>query len=81
MPRLPDWRSESDAAAFNQLDRLGFAWEFLRRNKTYRAAYERFSRQDPRLHQADANPARRWGLVFRPKPGTWRNRNAGLLAA
>jgi len=45
----PDWRSRTADEELNRLERPGFAWEFLRRNKTYRAAYERMSRQDPRI--------------------------------
>jgi hypothetical protein len=45
----PDWRSRTADEELNLLERPGFAWAFLHRNKTYRAAYERMSRQDPRI--------------------------------
>jgi hypothetical protein len=41
MSKKLDWRSET--AALNQLERQGFAWEFLRRNSSYRADYERIA--------------------------------------
>ncbi len=84
MPTKPDWRSSTDEAALNKLERPGFAWEFLRRNQEYRAGFEQIigSRTDnkPEVADAAANFARRWGLVFRPGPSAQRRRNRDILA-
>ncbi|WP_419910382.1 transcriptional regulator domain-containing protein [Hoeflea sp.] len=34
-----DWRNEDDYAYFDDLDASGLAWECLRRNRAYRAAF------------------------------------------
>jgi hypothetical protein len=85
MPTTPDWRSSADDAALNQLERPGFAWEFLRRNQEYRVGYERIiglqSENMPEVANAAADFARRWGLVFRPGPSAQRRPNRDILAA
>jgi len=81
MTENADWRSKAAEEKLNALERPGFAWEFLRRNLAYRAAYKRIARRDANHHQADAEIARRWGLLYCPKPGSWRNRDTNLLAA
>jgi len=82
MPTIPDWRSET--APLNQLERSGFAWEFLRRNQDYRAGYDRVMRaadhQKPEVANAAADFAQHWGLVFRPGPKTPGKRGEGALA-
>lgn len=35
-PKLPDWRRPADYDELLKMDRLGFAWELLRRNQQYR---------------------------------------------
>ena len=68
MPRS-FWRSADSVAQLNQLERAGFALEFLRRNPAYRDDYARTQRRiaghrvDPEAECADL--ARRWGLRFR----------------
>ncbi len=61
---MPDWRSET--APLKQLERPGFAWEFLRRNRKYISDYERIMRAEnfdkPDVANAAANIARHWGL-------------------
>ncbi len=81
MTENADWRSKAAEEKLKLLERPGFAWEFLRRNSAYRAAYNRISRRDANQSQAGADIARRWGLLYRPKPATWRHRNTNLLAA
>jgi GrpB-like predicted nucleotidyltransferase (UPF0157 family) len=68
MPRS-FWRSPDAVAQLNQLERAGFALEFLRRNPAYRDDYARTQRRiacrsvDP--DKASADLGRRWGLRFR----------------
>jgi hypothetical protein len=65
MRKRPDWRSPNYAEVLKDLDRSGFAWEFLRRNPAYRKDYDRISEDvdegDPRADAA----CERWGLSFR----------------
>jgi len=84
VPSKPNWRSSTDHNALNRLERPDFAWEFLRRNRNYRAEYERITR-----HQADgahddisasAEIARYWGVMFRCGPRYTRIRGEGLMA-
>lgn len=64
------WQSPDAISQLNRLDRSGFAFEFLRRNRNYRHDYRHMSRQFERgeIDPADAQPrlARRWGLQFCP---------------
>ena len=66
------WRSPDAVAQLNQLERSGFALEFLRRNRAYRDDYARMQmhiahrRVDP--DKANTDLARRWGLRFRVRP-------------
>ena len=56
-----DWRSASAHHDAHHMDPADLAWEFLRRNPEYRAAYAAHT------HAADRRtdgPARRWGLRF-----------------
>ncbi len=68
MPRS-FWRSADAVAQLNQLERAGFALEFLRRNPAYRGDYARMQRRIARRRvdpdEASADLARRWGLRFR----------------
>ena len=83
MPRS-FWRSADAVAQLNQLERAGFALEFLRRNPAYRDDYARMQRH---IAHAASIPRRRaptlpddGGCVFaydpRSQPGTtmvlWR---------
>ena len=64
-----NWQSPETIAQLSRLDRAGFAFEFLRRNRCYRRDYGRMLRQiargkaDPR--SAQSGFARQWGLEFR----------------
>ncbi len=63
------WRSADAVAQLNQLERAGFALEFLRRNPAYRDDYARTQRRIARRgvdpEEACADLARRWRLRFR----------------
>lgn len=41
----PDWKDINTYSFTKDLDRAGWAWEFLRRNQTYRADWERYKRE------------------------------------
>lgn len=49
-----NWRDETDYAYIEKLDASGLAWECLRRNPDYRAAF-------PNMTE---NEAAAWGLRF-----------------
>lgn len=53
---MTDWRNADHYAHIDGLDRSGLAWECLRRNRAYRAAYP-----DMAAGRASAAP---WGLRF-----------------
>jgi len=80
---MPDWRSET--APLKQLERPGFAWEFLRRNRKYIADYERIMRagnfDKPDVANAAANIARHWGLNCTAGPKTPSYPGNGALAS
>ncbi len=79
---MPDWRSET--ASLIRLERPGFAWEFLRRNRKYVADYERIMRagnfDKPDVANAAANIARHWGLNCTAGPKTSSYPGSGALA-
>ena len=58
-----DWRLSSTYEPLLDLDRGGFAWEFLRRNPSYQQDYMQFQAIAP----VEAEPSRfpgAWGLRF-----------------
>lgn len=65
-----DWRSPETITRLKQLERPGFAVEFLRRNHEYRSDFARteklIARRGVDGGAARAGLARRWGLQFRP---------------
>jgi len=79
---MSDWRSET--AALNQLERPGFAWEFLRRNEDYCADYERIidagNDDKPEVANAAANIARHWGLNCTGGPKAAGRKDNALMA-
>lgn len=81
MTNRPDWRSPQYVEALKDLDRVGFAWEFLRRNPAYREDYDRID-DDP--EESASNPETvggNWGLSFRPGPLTRCDCHPGSMAA
>lgn len=64
MPGRPDWRSSSAAQTLSQLDRAGFAWEFLRRNPDYHRDYRRIAEAAEGAARAPAAFSKRWGLTI-----------------
>lgn len=49
-----DWRNDADYEYIHDLDAAGLAWECLRRNSAYRAAFSSMTDRD----------ALAWGLRF-----------------
>ncbi len=71
-----DWRNPDDYAyAERQFSPHDWAWEFLRRNKDYRTAWEEFLNAKGQL---EANPGVP-GLVARAEEARARSRQFGLL--
>jgi Family of unknown function (DUF6499) len=66
MPIPSDWRLPSSADALQELDRAGFAWEFLRRNPRYRHDYEQLP--DDATLDALSAVGEPWGLSFACDP-------------
>jgi hypothetical protein len=67
MPAGSNWRIKG-GDYLQQLDRPGFAWEFLRRNPAYQEDYQRVVRKDA-SHASFEGHSRdalvwRWGLAF-----------------
>ncbi|WP_366875415.1 DUF6499 domain-containing protein [uncultured Roseobacter sp.] len=64
-----NWRNETDYDYVSDLDASGLAWECLRRNPRYRAAF-------PTLTNSEAAA---WGLRFPGRPRPERDRSRALL--
>jgi hypothetical protein len=68
MPGGAGWRSKSATDYLDEVQRSGFAWEFLRRNPDYRVDYERMSLHLDRGTSSEFEVAlalaKRWGLKF-----------------
>src|SRR5262249_21282207 len=67
-PPASDWRSLARQDYLKDLDRPGFAWEFLRRNPAYQEDYNTIAREAA-SDAADEGTRReplvsRWGLTF-----------------
>ena len=66
------WRSADDTKYLKQVERSGFAWEFLRRNPDYRRDFEVMNRllQTGNCDDVETVLAlvRRWGLGFPLRP-------------
>jgi Family of unknown function (DUF6499) len=79
MPSAPDWRSASAYAYVQELNRRELAWEYLRRNPSYKGDYRAAVRRTENT-RIDAF-ALRWGVrfPFRPAP-TGRQHSTGLAA-
>jgi hypothetical protein len=84
MPAPPDWRSEEAERQLNQLERQGFAWEFLRRNPAYRRDYERLRAGQPDRPGASGllrSVPPQWRLRFRARSQPHGQRDRNFLAA
>ena len=81
MTKRPDWRSSDYVEALKDLDRAGFAWEFLRRNPGYRDDYAEIAEDPDKQKLSPAAVGRRWRLSLRLRSGTRRLCRAGPVAA
>jgi len=81
MTKRPDWRSPDYVEALKDLDRTGFAWEFLRRNPAYRDDYDGIADNPDESELSPGAVGWRWGLSFRLRSGTRRFCRVGFMAA
>ena len=81
MTKRPDWRSPDYVDALKNLDRAGFAWEFLRRNPAYRDDYEGIAEDPDESELSSETVGGNWGLSFRPRSGPRGVGGAGFMAA
>ena len=81
MTKRPDWRSPEYVDALKNLDRAGFAWEFLRRNPAYRDDYGGIAEDPDKSELSSETVGGNWGLSFRPRSGARCNGCAGFMAA
>ena len=81
MTKRPDWRSPDYVEALKDLDRAGFAWEFLRRNPAYRDDYAEIADDPDKQELSPGAVGRRWGLSFRLQSGPQWVGGAGFMAA
>jgi predicted nucleic acid-binding protein len=79
MPSAPDWRSASAYAYVHELNRREFAWEYLRRNPSYKRDYR------GAVHRLESTRidafALRWGVRFPFRPAFARRQRPFGLAA
>jgi Proteobacterial transcriptional regulator-like domain len=83
MPAGSNWRIRG-GDYLGQLDRPGFAWEFLRRNPAYQEDFKRIAREaasdaGSKGHSRDAL-VWRWGLTFCGRSAAFRRSSDCLLA-
>ena len=71
MPYERDWRDADACAYLHDLGASAFAWEFLRRNRAYQAAYQAIAGAGHAAAEMSERVAHQWGLRFRgrPQPG------------
>jgi Family of unknown function (DUF6499) len=68
MPYECDWRDADACAYIQDLGATAFAWEFLRRNCAYRAAYQSIAGAGHAAAEMSERVAQQWGLRFRGGP-------------
>jgi hypothetical protein len=78
-----NWRI-TGADYLQQLDRPGFAWEFLRRNPAYQKDYKRIAREDASDASSEGRSRDalvwRWGLAFCGRSPAFRRSSDCFLA-
>jgi hypothetical protein len=67
-----DWRCDANYDFCAQLDRAGWAWQFLRRNPEYRADYAWFIAVWRQLEAAYGAPPERDFFKWKQDPRAWR---------
>jgi len=63
-----DWRSPADYEPLQNLDTVGFAWEFLRRNPDYRRDHHEIENPLSVDTNAVEETMRPWGLCLPSQP-------------
>jgi Family of unknown function (DUF6499) len=81
MPYESDWRAATTYTYLDDFGSMAFAWEFLRRNSTYRAAYFSIASGDDAASEMSERIAQRWGLRSRGRPGPARGPRLRRVAA
>ncbi len=83
MPDHGGWRSDEASDYLKQVERSGFAWEFLRRNPDYRRDFETMNRLLQHGTRDDLETVlalvRRWGLGFPLRPAAPVQPGSGRL--
>jgi hypothetical protein len=74
-----DWRDADACACLHDLGATAFAWEFLRRNCAYRAAYQ--AGAGDAAAEISEQVAHQWGLRFRGRSQPQRRSCACGVAA
>jgi len=67
-----EWRNDQDYAFCVNLDRAGWAWQFLRREPAYRADYAQFISTWRQLESAYGAPPNRDFFRWKQDPRAWR---------
>jgi hypothetical protein len=85
MPPASNWRSLTQHDYLKDLDRPGFAWEFLRRNPAYQEDYNTIAQEDASDAAGEGSRREplvsRWGLTFPDRPAACCRSSDRLLAA
>ena len=81
MTKKSDWRSPDYVDALKNLDRAGFAWEYLRRNPVYRDDYDGIAEDPDESELSSETVGGNWGLSFRVRSGPQWVGGAGFMAA
>ena len=76
---LIDWRRPETYENIRDLDAVGFAWEYLRRNPDYQRVYLESSREMTTIGHAPLSPVRPWGLSFRGRSRACGQRASRIL--
>ncbi len=83
MPDDESWRSPEATAYLDRVQRVGFAWEFLRRNPDYQDDYERMSRHlasgTTIALEAALALAQRWSLSFPVRPAAAKRSGTHIM--
>lgn len=74
-----DWRRPETYEKIRDLDAVGLAWEYLRRNPDYRRSYVELSGVIPMFGHEIPAPLRHWGLSFPCRSRVFSSRASRLL--
>ncbi len=74
-----DWRRPETYEKIHDLDAVGFAWEYLRRNPDYRRAYIDSGDTTTAFGHEIPSPVRHWGLSFPGRSRAFNQRTSSVL--